>query len=128
VKDYVVFVDVGGKSATLKSRLSANNFGFNRMSMVDYARMVIDMLVEKGETTTDELKKLVPERRLYDILSVLEAIGVVKRGRKKVRWVGGGELVGREVIIQGLVDSVTHSPIEVRIVGVEPLRVKVRGV
>ena len=36
--------------------------------------------------------------------------------------------MGREVIIQGLVDSVTHSPIEVRIVGVEPLRVKVRGV
>ena len=97
------------------------------MSMFKYAKVVVDYVVEKGKCTTDELKSIVPERRLYDILSVLEALGVVKRSRKTVQWVGGGELVGREVIIEGLIDSVTHSPVRARVVGVEPLRVKVRG-
>ena len=98
-----------------------------RLSMFKYAKVVVDYVVEKGKCTTDELKSIVPERRLYDILSVLEALGVVKRSRKTVQWVGGGELVGREVIIEGLIDSVTHSPVRARVVGVEPLRVKVRG-
>lgn len=98
------------------------------MSMFNYAKMVIDYIIEKSECTTEELKSIVPERRLYDILSVLEAMGVIKRTRKHVTWVGGGELVGREVVVEGLIDSVTHSPVRARIVGVEPLRVKVRGV
>lgn len=92
--------------------------------MFDFAKTVIDFLIRKREALTDELKGLAPERRLYDILAVLEAAGLIERTRTKVTWLGGS--VGKQIVIEGLIDSVTTSPIEVNVVGAEPLKVKVK--
>ncbi|MBM1155132.1 hypothetical protein DRN94_004595 [archaeon] len=93
--------------------------------MRDYSKVIINFLLKKREASTDELKQLVPERRLYGILAVLDALGMVKRGRKKVTWVGGGNICGKAILVEGLIESITHSPIRIKIVGKEPLKVKI---
>ena len=94
------------------------------MGALDFAQNVIAFLIEKREALTNELKGLVPERRLYDILAVLEAAGLIERTKTKVKWIGGS--LGKEIIIEGLINSVTTSPTEVRVVGAEPLKVKIK--
>ena len=91
--------------------------------MFDFAKTVIDYLTKRREASTDELKRLVPQRRLYDILAVLEAAGLTERTKTKVTWLGGS--IGRQIVVEGPIDSITSSPIEVLIVGTEPLKVKV---
>jgi len=91
--------------------------------MFNFANTVIDHLTKRREASTDELKRLVPQRRLYDILAVLEAAGLTERTKTKVTWLGGS--IGRQIVVEGPIDSVTSSPIEVLVVGAEPLKVKV---
>ncbi|KPV65383.1 MAG: E2F/DP family winged-helix DNA-binding domain protein [Candidatus Bathyarchaeota archaeon BA1] len=90
----------------------------------DFAKIIVDFLIKKREASMDELRVLVPERRLYDVLTVLEAAGLIERAKNKVTWIGG--FVGREIVIEGPVQSVTTSPIEVRVVGIDPLKVKIK--
>ncbi|MFQ6081382.1 MAG: hypothetical protein ACE5OW_06920 [Candidatus Bathyarchaeia archaeon] len=95
------------------------------MGVFEFAKTVVDYVTKKREISTDELKKMVPERRLYDILAVLEAAGLIERAKTRVRWLGGS--VGKQILIEGLIDTVTTSPTEVEIVGAEPLKVKIKG-
>jgi len=90
----------------------------------EFAKTVVDYTAKKREISTDELKKIVPERRLYDILAVLEAAGLIERTKTRVTWLGGS--VGKQILIEGLIDTVTTSPTEIEIVGAEPLRVKIK--
>lgn len=92
--------------------------------MFEFAKTVVDYMAKKREISTDELKKTVPERRLYDILAVLEAAGLIERTKTRVTWLGGS--VGKQILIEGLIDTVTTSPTEVEIVGTEPLKVKIK--
>ena len=92
--------------------------------MFEFAKTVVDYIAKKREISTDELKKMVPERRLYDILAVLEAAGLIERTKTRVTWLGGS--VGKQILIEGLIDTVTTSPTEVEIVGAEPLKVKIK--
>ena len=92
--------------------------------MFEFAKTVVDYIAKKREISTDELKKMVPERRLYDILAVLEAAGLIERTKTRVTWLGGS--VGKQILIEGLIDTVTTSPTEVEIVGLEPLKVKIK--
>lgn len=93
--------------------------------MFEFAKTVVDYMAKKREISTDELKKMVPERRLYDILAVLKAAGLIERTKNRVTWLGGS--VGKQILIEGLIDTVTTSPTEVEIVGAEPLKVKIKG-
>lgn len=91
--------------------------------MLEFAKVVIDYMIKKREALTDELKELIPERRLYDVLAVLEAAGLIERTKNKVTWRGGS--VGKKIVIEGMIDSVTTSPTEVKVVGTKPLKVKI---
>jgi len=91
--------------------------------VLEFAKAVIDYIIKKREAPTDELKKLIPERRLYDVLAVLEAAGLIERTKNKVTWLGGS--VGKKIVIEGMIDSVTTSPTEVKVVGTKPLKVKI---
>jgi len=90
----------------------------------EFAKTVIDHTIRKRELPIDELKKMVPDRRLYDILAVLDAASLIERTKTEVTWIGGS--VGKQIIIEGLIETVTTSPTEVEIVGTEPLKVKIK--
>ena len=92
--------------------------------MFEFARTVVNYMAKKREISTSELKKIVPERRLYDILAVLEAAGLIERTKTSVTWLGGS--VGKQILIEGLIDTVTTSPTEVEITGAETLKVKIK--
>ena len=92
--------------------------------MLEFAKTVIDYLIKKREAQTDELKELIPERRLYDVLAVLEAAGLIERTKNKVTWLGGSS--GKQIVVEGIIDSVTTSPTEVKVVGTELLKVKIK--
>jgi len=91
--------------------------------VLEFAKAVIDYIIKKREVLTDELKELIPERRLYDVLAVLGAAGLIERTKNKVTWLGGS--VGKKIVIEGMIDSVTTSPTEVKVVGTQPLKVKI---
>jgi len=90
----------------------------------EFAKTVVDYIAKKREISIEELMKMVPERRLYDILAVLKAAGLIERTKNKVTWLGGS--VGKQILIEGLIDTVTTGPTGVEIVGAEPLKVKIK--
>jgi len=90
----------------------------------EFAKTVVDYIAKKREISMEELMKIVPERRLYDILAVLKAAGLIERTKNKVTWLGGS--VGKQILIEGLIDTVTTGPTGVEIVGAEPLKVKIK--
>ncbi len=92
--------------------------------MFEFAKTVVDYIAKKREISMEELMKIVPERRLYDILAVLKAAGLIERTKNKVTWLGGS--VGKQILIEGLIDTVTTGPTGVEIVGAEPLKVKIK--
>lgn len=94
------------------------------MGVFELAKTVVDYMAKKREISTDELKKMVPERRLYDILAVLKAAGLIERTKNRVTWLGGS--FGKQILIEGLIDTVTTSPTEVEIIGTESLKVKIK--
>ncbi len=87
---------------------------------------MVNYIAGKREISTDDLKGMVPERRLYDILAVLEAAGLIERSKNSVIWVGG--YVGKQILIEGLIDTVTTAPTKVEIVGLESLKVKIKEI
>ena len=96
------------------------------MGVFSYAKTIVQFLGTRKEASVEELKKLVPERRLYDILAILEATGLIERLKTEVKWLGGS--IGKTIVIEGLINSVTASPTGVKVTGMEPLRVKVREI
>jgi len=90
----------------------------------EFAKTVVDYIAKRREISVEELMKIVPERRLYDILAVLKAAGLIERTKNRVIWLGGS--VGKQILIEGLIDTVTTSPTAVEIVGAEPLKVKIK--
>jgi len=94
------------------------------LSVFELAKTVVDYIAKKRETSVDELKELVPERRLYDILAVLKAAGLIERTKTRVEWLGGS--VGKQIVVEGLIETVTTSPTEVEILGTQPLKVKIK--
>jgi len=90
----------------------------------EFAKTVVDNVAKRREISIEELMKIVPERRLYDILAVLKAAGLIERTKNRVTWLGGS--VGKQILIEGLIDTVTTSPTTVEIVGAEPLKVKIK--
>jgi len=94
------------------------------LGVFEFAKTVVDYIAKKREISIEELMKMVPERRLYDILAVLKAAGLIERTKNKVTWLGGS--VGKQILIEGLIDTVTTGPTGVEIVGAEPLKVKIK--
>ena len=74
-----------------------------KTKLAEVARKAIEVLRARGQIEQTELVALldVKRRRIYDILSILQGTGLVKRKQKIITWTGENIQTVKETKMQG---------------------------